>query len=257
VKKGNGLILKSRLLTGALLLRQSIWHNEPSRFALRRTSKSLDGCVVAFQFDKASCVAVGTFNIYILHPQWLAKHDLIEKGTGVLMETNLAQPGFRFRLLKDRVTWIISPYQIAFESEDRATDCGARIATVLDALPETPLFGLGNNVVYKADLAELEALPESIRNFVRAPHPDADGKVVQQTLHVALKHDDHRTTNLQLLIKEESIELLCNLHTELRDRDTRTESVPAAKRFLEDRAASATLAQNYFGIGIEHAPSND
>ncbi len=212
---------------------------------------------VAFQFQKASCVVVGTFNIYILHPQWLAKHGLIEKGTDVPMETNLAQPGFRFRLSKDRVTWNIAPYQIAVETEDPAADCGAKIASVLDALPETPLFALGNNVVYRADLSELETLPEPIRHFPRVQGPNADDKVAQRTFHVGLKHDEHRSTNLHISIREEDIELLCNAHTELRDRDTRTAAIPAAKKFLEDRAAVKNLAQHFFGTGIEHVASND
>lgn len=211
---------------------------------------------MAFQFDKAS-VVVGTFNIYILHPQWLAKHGLIEKGTGVFMESNLAQPGFRFRLPENCVTWTVAPHQIAVETDDPTTDCGAMIATVLDALPETPFFALGNNAVYRADLAELETLPELIRNLVHVPSPDAEGKVVQRTFHVGLKHDEHRSTNLQISIREEGIELLCNAHTELRDRDAKTVVVPAAKRFFEDRAATKILAQHFFGTGIDNAPSND
>lgn len=50
---------------------------------------------MALKFEKASCVVVGTFNIYILRPQWLAKHEIIETGTEVGIETNLTQPGFR------------------------------------------------------------------------------------------------------------------------------------------------------------------
>lgn len=200
---------------------------------------------------------MGTFNIYILHPQWLARHGLIEKGTGVLMETNLAQPGFRFRLSNDCITWTIAPNQIAVETEDQGVNCGKTIAAVLEALPETPLFGLGNNVVYRADLAELETLPEPIRNFSRVQSPNADGNVVQRTFHVGIKHDEHRFTNLHVLIKEEEIELLCNAHTELRDRDIRTTAIPAAKRFFEDREAMKTPAQYFFGMGIEHGTSND
>jgi hypothetical protein len=201
---------------------------------------------------------VGTFNIYILHPQWLAKHGLIEKGTGVLMEANLAQPGFRFRLPKDRVTWTVAPNQIAVETEDPGANCGDMIATILEALPETPLFGLGNNVVYRADFAELGTLPEPISNFPLVPSPNADDKVVQRTFHVGVKHDEHRSTNLQISIKEEEeIELLCNAHTELRDLETKTVAVPAAKRFFEDRATVKTLAQHFFGMGIEYGTSND
>ena len=166
---------------------------------------------MAFKFQKASCVVVGTFNIYILHPQWLAKHGVIdlEGGTGVFMEGNLSQPGFRFRLSKDRVawnTWSIAPSQIAVETEDPAADCGAMIAAVLEALPETPLFGLGNNVVYRADLADLETLPGPIREFPQVQSPNTGDKVVQRTFHVGIKHGEDRSTNLQISIREGDIE---------------------------------------------------
>jgi hypothetical protein len=211
---------------------------------------------VAFLFKNASCVVVGTFNIYILHPQWLAKHGLVEKGTGVHMETNLAQPGFRFRLPKVHVIWNIAPQQIAVETDDPQVDCGAKISVVLDALPETPLFGLGNNIVYRADLADLGTLPEPIRNFPCVESPDKNDKVVQRTFHFGVKHDEHRSTNLQVSIKDDEIELLCNVHTELRDRDTRTVAVAAANKFFEDRTAAKTLAQHFFGTGIENAFTN-
>lgn len=226
-----------------------------------RRSRRQGRIPVAFKFQKASCVVVGTFNIYILHPQWLAKHGVIdiEGGAGVFMEGNLSQPGFRFRLSKDRVTWNtwnIAPSQIAVETEDPTADCGCMIAAVLEALPETPLFGLGNNVVYRADLAERESLLGPIRDFPQVQSPNPGDKVVQRTFHVGIKHDEHRSTNLQIYFKEEDIELLCNAHTELRDRDTRDVAIPAAKRFLEDRSVVKTLAQHFFGTGIEHGPNN-
>jgi hypothetical protein len=201
-------------------------------------------------------VVVGTFNIYILHPHWLAKHGLIEKGTGVLMETNVAQAGFRFRMPKDRVTWRIAPTQIAVETEVPEVDCGAIIATVLDALPETPLFGLGNNAVYAADLTALDALPEHVRKFPQCQSAGVKETVVQRTFHVGLKHDEHRFTNLQISIEEEGIELLHNVHTELRDRDTRTAAIPAAKMFFEDRETAKDLMQRFLGTGIEYGTSN-
>ncbi len=212
---------------------------------------------MAFQFRKASCVVVGTFNIYILHPPWLEKHGLIEKSTGVLMETNFAQPGFRFRLVKDRVTWNIAPNQIAVETEDPAIDCGSKIGAILGALPETPLFGLGNNSVYVADLRDMDSLPGPIRKFSQVQSPNVKDTVAQRTFHVGLKHDEHRSTNLQISIQEKEIELLCNVHTELRDRDTRTAAVPAAEKFFEDRAAAETLAEHFWGTGIEHGAGND
>jgi hypothetical protein len=211
---------------------------------------------VAYLFKKASCVVVGTFNIYILHPQWLAKQGLIERGTGVFMETNLAEPGFRFRMAKDRVTWNIAPHKIAIETEDPTIDCGAKIGSVLKRLPETPLFALGNNAVYCTDLAEMGTLAESIRDFPRIESPNTDDKVIR-TFHVGIKHDQYRSMNIQVSIKENEIELFGNAHTELRDRDTLTEAVPVAERFFADREDLKTSLQHFFGTGIKYASGND
>jgi hypothetical protein len=212
---------------------------------------------VAYLFKKASCVVVGTFNIFILHPQWLAKQGLIEKGTGVFMETNLAEPGFRFRMAKDRVTWNIAPHKIAVETEDPTVDCGAKIASVLEKLPETPLFALGNNVVYRADLAEKGTLAESIRDFPWIESPSTGDTVIQRTFHVGVKHDQHRSMSIQVSIKEDEIELVGNAHTELRDRDTLSEVIPAAQRFFADREDLETSLRHFFGTGIKYASSDD
>src|ERR1041385_1694041 len=48
--------------------------------------------LLAFRFEKASCLVLGTFNTYILHPRWLADRQIIDKGTEVQIEMNFEEP---------------------------------------------------------------------------------------------------------------------------------------------------------------------
>ena len=51
---------------------------------------------MSFRFTSASCVAVGTFNIYIIQPQWLAQMGVWLKGEKFNLQTDLSRPGFKF-----------------------------------------------------------------------------------------------------------------------------------------------------------------
>ena len=126
---------------------------------------------MAFQFDKASCIVVGTFNMYIFHPQWLVQREVIDEGTEIGIETNLTQPGFRFRLPKFQATLHVAPTQLVVESLDPNFDCGEVVAKVLAKLPETPVFALGNNAFYKADPLRIGE-PVSLQ-FAAFPVPNA------------------------------------------------------------------------------------
>jgi len=211
---------------------------------------------VAFRFQKANCVVVGTFNMYIVHPKWLVKHEIIEQGE-VAIQFNLAQPGFRFVPAKHNVAWTVAPERVVIESEAPEMDCGARVAAVLRKLPETPLFAIGNNVVYRAGLDEIALLSQPIRDFLQTSSPAPDQTFAQRSLHVAVKQGEHQITNLQVSVKEDGIELLCNVHTELRDRDDANQAaVDAAERFFRDRTAVKPLIQHFFAAEIEHAPDN-
>lgn len=212
---------------------------------------------MAFRFQKASCVVVGTFNMYILHPQWLTKHRIIEPGMDVEVETNLTQPGFRFRFPKYKAAWNVTPNRLVVESHDPATDCGGVVAKLLNVLPETPLFALGNNVHYQAELSERDNLSPPIRDFPDTKAPAKEQSVLQWTFHTAVKRSERATVNLQMALKEDGIELVCNVHNELGNVENANKvAVAAAERFLDDRAETKALAQHFFGTSIEHGPDN-
>ena len=214
---------------------------------------------MAFRFQKASCVVVGTFNMYILHPQWLAKHEIIERGMEVGIETNLTQPGFRFQFPKDNATWIVAPNRVVIETRDPQTDCGSVIAKVLKVLPETPLFGLGNNAVYEyeAGPSERDAFAPAIRDFPWPESPNEGETIGQKTFHVGVKRTEYEVANLQIAFREDEIELSCNLHTKLEDRsEANAAAITAAERFFDDRTYSKILAQHFFGTSIDHGSTD-
>jgi len=212
---------------------------------------------VAFTFEKASCVVVGTFNMYILHPQWLERHKIIETGMEVGIETNLTQPGFRFRLPKDKAIWSVAPNRLAIESQDPKNDCGQTVAKILRALPETPLFALGNNFHYQAELSVRENLSPSIRDFPETAPPSKGQSVLQRAFHTDVKRSERIMVNLQIGLEEDDIELACNVHNELGNSENANEvAVAAAQRFFDDRAEVKALAQHFFGASINHGPDN-
>jgi hypothetical protein len=212
---------------------------------------------VAFKFEKAGCVVVGTFNMYILHPQWLERHKIVEPDVAVQIETNMTQPGFRFRFPKDKAIWSVAPNRLAIESQDPRNDCGQTVAKILRALPETPLFAMGNNVHYRAELSERETLSPSIRDFPE-PGPLSGGQsVLRRAFHTTVKCSDRMTVNLQMSLEEDSIELACNVHDELGNSENANEvAVTAAERFFDNRAEIEALAQHFFGASIDHDPHN-
>lgn len=142
---------------------------------------------------------------------------------------------------------------MSIESKDPETDCGEAVARILRALPETPLFALGNNIHYQAERSEWDDLAPAIRDFPATDPPAKGQSVVQRTLHVGVKRDEYTTVNLQLALKEHRIELACNVHSELGDRDHPNEAaIDAAKRFLEDRTEGELIAQHFLRASIDH-----
>jgi hypothetical protein len=195
--------------------------------------------------------------MYIIQPAWLAKHGIVSKGVEVAIKTNLSQPGFRLSVAKSNVEWIVAPDKLAVESDDPKADCGAYIAKVLKALPETPLLAIGNNTEYKAEHSEVESLSDAIRGFPNIQSP-IDGQTIgQRTFHIGVKRDEHEAANLQIAITEESVVLLTNVHAELRGReDYNDAAIRVAQRFFADRKYAKVLAQHFFGASINHDLNN-
>ena len=176
------------------------------------------------------------------------QHGIIEEGTEVLIETNFTQPGFRFSFPQKKGSWLISPSRIAVESADALADCGSFVAKVLAALPETPLLAIGNNLNFTAPAAELSELAVEVREFPQRKVPNEGETIQQRTFHVGVRRDEHRVANLQLAVTSEQLELSCNCHTKLENRnDANRAAVATAEEFLNDLKYLKSLALHFFG----------
>lgn len=211
---------------------------------------------MAFHLKNASCVVLGTFNMYIIHPRWLAKHEIIDKGVEVGIQTNLTEPGFRFLFPQHKTTWTVAPDRIVIESDDPTIDCGALVAAVLRKLPETPFRAIGNNTVYEADRAETTALTQSLRDFLQTGSPPSGETVLQHSFSVAARLGEQREANLQMSVEQDRLELGCNVQTELRGLEDTAVACQAAERFFQDRSAIEPLVLHFFGARIGHGASN-
>jgi hypothetical protein len=206
---------------------------------------------VAFTFKKASCVVAGTFNMYVIQPPWFTKIGIFPKGIEVAIGTHLDEPGFRYAPTKNPFRWFVTPHRVEVETRDPEGDCGAPMASVLEALPWTPLVALGNNVIYTAPLADLDGLREEFRRSPQAPEGYA---MKQRSMHFGLSREG-AVMNLQLSITPEELELSVNTHTELRKKESE-DAQAAARRFIQDRRDAETLIQQLFGVSVEYGNRN-
>jgi hypothetical protein len=186
--------------------------------------------------------------MYIIQPRWLVKVGIIPSGTEVVIETKLDEPGFRFGSPKLPVRWLVTPNRVQVETLHADADCGAAVAKVFEALPQTPLIALGNNAIYQAPLGDHEALP--IPPSLRREGPEGF-RAVQTTLHYGMRRGD-TTFNVQLAIAENELELSVNAHTELRELNPE-DAAKSARRFFEDRRTGERLIQDIFHVDVVYA----
>ena len=201
-----------------------------------------------FAFDKSSCVAVGTFNIYILNPPWLGKKDILPKNATVRGLANLLQPGFRYEVEGMPQTWTVSPTRVEVESRSVGFSCGNLVAKLLRVLPETPVFGIGNNFHFTAKLDQIDEVADPVRGLLLAQ----SGSTVARACHFSVKRDDITIAHLQIRADDEHVEFSCNVHSNVEGRpDPNAEAVAAADRFIDDHLLSLDLGNQFFGLRLE------
>lgn len=194
--------------------------------------------MLEFAFKQSSCVAVGTFNIYILQPKLLAAMGVFELENPILVSGDLTQPGIRFEAVNS--VWIVRPDRLSVESKAPNVDCGELVERTLAALCWTPIMGVGINVIFTASGNE-ELLPDSLR---LPSYPNAK----QRTVHVAIPHDGDSTLNVQLAQSDDKLELSLNGHTDLsKIKENPQEANRAARSlcasFIEYRRSAVRIAQ--------------
>jgi hypothetical protein len=208
---------------------------------------------VAFRFKKASCVAAGTFNIYIIQPHWLTAVGILPAQAELMLETNLNQPGFRLSSPRLRTVWIVTPSRLVIETESESENCGEMMAAVLQRLSWTPVGGIGNNVAYEALVSEVSnTAVAGACGVVAAP----EGYEVQRRGLQISAGREGRIANLQMEIKDQTVTLTGNVHTGLQDEIDTRRAQASAGTFFTDRLEVQQLLERIFQIRIEHVASN-
>lgn len=216
-------------------------------------AKTSMGSLVSFKFENAACVAVGTFNMYVIQPQWLTDTaKVFDEGQEFLVEANFSEPGFRFTAPSGKTKWTVNPTRIAIETTDPAEDCGATLAKILQFLPHTPIKAIGNNCAYVAP-AESAIEVENIVPECR-PVKIPDGfSLAQRSFHVGLRKDAARY-NIQVSVTEEAVRISTNVHYPV--DDTAASAAKYATDMLANRREIETLIEHILMVQIEHVATN-
>jgi hypothetical protein len=202
---------------------------------------------MAFRFIKASCVAVGAFNIYIVQPGWLTEKGLIPPGE-MGLAYKLDEPGFMFRSPAQKVHWQVTPTRIVIETEDQAQDCGIIVADLLALLPETPISAVGNNAHYEEVLDVEEDIPHpGFPTEFPVVDPLPGFSLQQRSFHVGLGKEGC-VYNVQVALTAKRAELLINAHRQIGKPEGGARE--HARRFMEHRATCLVLAKHHLGVTV-------
>lgn len=199
-------------------------------------------------FRKASCVAVGTFNIYIIQPEWLTTAGVIKPETELTVEANLNRPGFRLSSPQMKSVWYVAPGRLAIETESPEEDCGYWMAEVLSRLRWTPIHAIGNNVSYACGRAEAEAFPATNACANAAVVPD-DFEETRRQFGMTVRQEG-RDFLVQSVFGTELVEVNGNANVTLNNEPHADRAVDVARQFVRDKSLLGTLFVDILGVRI-------
>ncbi len=202
-----------------------------------------------FIFESASAVAVGTFNIHIFTPGWLAKHG-IELREHSNMEFAQSRPGFRFRLAGETQLLIVEPHRIHITSNENGFDCGHVLGAILRKLPETPLVAVGFNWVFSATLDDDKTIP-AIEGL---PSQVEDTMVASRAASVSFPPNDGTERSIRLEQLGRLVKAMGNFETKAADGSILADTCDHFSRSVQELI---TTASNAWNIDIEAFVSLD
>ena len=199
-----------------------------------------------FQFKNASCVVIGTFNVFVIQPKLLTEMGLIRKGTSIKVEQDLSQPGTRIQV--DEVTWVVRPDRLIVESKRYGEDCGTPLAELLSKLLWTPVFAVGVNLAFTGVDIEESEIPDGFRL------PKVEFETTQRTVHACIA-DKERVFNVQLAASKTqdstNYELALNIHTDFSEKKSshlqaslNQAATLACRQFFDDIAEITKFSKN-------------
>lgn len=197
--------------------------------------------MVEFRFKQANCVALGTFNVYIIQPKLLVEMGVLPDGWIGELAADGTQPGIRFQ--DQRLTWNVRPERLAVESTEATTDCGHAISVMLERLSWTPIMAVGSNTLFTAEIACEKDLSEVFR-----PPTTQIGETEQRTCHAKFRRET-RIINIHLAAMSDRIELALNVHddfaaerSKLSQAQLNHQARAACDAFMEHRRLAVEIA---------------
>lgn len=215
---------------------------------------------MSFRFKSANCVAVGTFNIYIIQPKWSKEVGLWSKGEKFELQMDLRQPGFRFRrVTDDPLRWSVRPERLTVETNEFGADCGTPVSNVLHHLQWTRLEAVGSNETYSCAVHDVSDLVERMLPLGVPSHGDYDD--VQRSWRRGLRRNNS-VTNVQLSVSpaDGNATVVINIHTEVGQIENQEELTRRAqdscRAFGKQLAEARELASELLSVDLQHEPVN-
>lgn len=209
---------------------------------------------MTFRFKSSQCVVLGTFNMYIIQPQWLMDRRIIPKSREIKVQANLDEPGIQFTAPGGSQHWLVTPTKLTVLTPDPEVDCGLEVAKVLQKLPWTPLIAIGNNVEYQAKRTDAS---QQVRHIAKAIVPSGLkklGSLHSSACSMSIQRGD-QLFNLNLVLDEEHVGLRMNVHTELKGKPG-TFAREVAEASVNQRRHAEKLARSIFGAKFAQKADN-
>ncbi|MEX1027255.1 MAG: hypothetical protein WD049_04510 [Candidatus Paceibacterota bacterium] len=199
---------------------------------------------MALKLNERTCVARGTFNIYIFQPDWFVKIMELDEDTEGQILADFSQPGLRVRFQDGELIWTIRPDSIILTSSSSKRSVGDLVSKVLHKLPHTPMRAVGNNFTFSNKLEDLGPQDDAAPTFWLEPsrvpgllHSDIGG---------AIKRGD-AVYNLAISRTETDLRLVANVHRETKTCEAAEE---AANKFNDDFDAIVEMASSLFSLEV-------
>ena len=204
--------------------------------------------------DGWNIVLAGFWNRMIFTPEWVVPR-LFEEDAQIETMVSLL-PVLPIIYRDNQVAVEISSARIVcrardLESEDAVRRSGEVAGIILDALPETPVQGIGINFAFREDVPAADLL--DLFSFADNPRWAESGwevgsrKIVRELTHSG------ETLNLSLTFDDGCLDIECNFHIapDNNDRAIATAAV-AADRVIELRDRATRTLEELYGLELEN-----
>jgi hypothetical protein len=205
-----------------------------------------------FRYKESSIVLLGSFNLYIFQPPWLLGHGLLsESDVGpevqIDLQTDLNRAGLRVANKEQEIVWAVRPDSLTLRCKKASINCGELVGKVIELLPHTPLFAIGNNIEFEGG-----QLPEGF--FGHEGQLPEGFRGEQRTWHRSARKNGN-AINIQateLLRKgEESTRVSLNVHSDLLNQGLEF-SIRMAREYRKQVHTAIAFANSLLGVHLEY-----